>query len=187
MSCLSLLAQSITYHSHVIFQLLQSNFTFLQRLQGAPVGEEEFHPHYPPKLKCFCLLSPRDSSNCNWAGCEQQISGIAGKADRKSYRFEGSVRISKRLFILLRSFFLSGTVWETQTLTTRIASFLADRNTAHCQQWKHEPILKKVVRIKDLSSNPKYIQSISSACFETIKSDLKKPQTNKEKKKKMRI
>lgn len=101
-------------------------------------------------------------------GAKEQISGIAGKADRRSYRFEGSVRISKRLFILLRSFFLS--VGETQTLTRRRASVLADRNTAHCQQWKHEPILKKLVRIKDLSSNPKYIQSINSTCFKTIRS-----------------
>lgn len=140
MNCLSLLAQSITYHSHIIFQLLQSNFTFLQRLQGAPAEEEKLHPHHPQNghlsWSVSAIWAPQPASMATGLDAKQRISGTAGKTDRKSYRFEGSVRISKRLFILLRSFFLSEIVWETETLTTRTASILADRNKTYCQKMK---------------------------------------------------
>lgn len=169
MSCLSLLPQSITYHSHIIFQLLQSNFTFLQRLQGAPVEEEKFHPHQPPNRDfswSSCSLSTRDNL---WQQGWGPTTDFCHSWEnwQESYRLEGSVRISKRLFILLRSFFLSETVWETNTDYKK--SFHSCRQRYN-QKWKHEPILKKVVRIKDLSANPKYIQSMNSTCFKTIRS-----------------
>lgn len=77
-----LLAQSTTYHSHIIFQLLQSNFAFLQCLQRAPAEEATFHHHKTvTSLKCSCCLSPQTASLPTRLDAEQHISGRAGESD----------------------------------------------------------------------------------------------------------
>jgi len=135
-----LLAQSITYHSHIIFQLLQSNFAFLQCLQRAPAEKEKYPRHkMVTSAKMFLLSEPHRQLQCprGWMLNNKFLEGLGKPMSSQMEKELPFWRVSQDIQETLHFTQVLLPIWNNIRNTNAVY-----KNSFHTCRKKHSILLK---------------------------------------------